>query len=41
MLINFFMALRNARIPVSITELLHLLEVLKNGLVYADVDEFY
>ena len=41
MLINFFMALRNARIPVSITELLHLLQVLKKGLVYADVDEFY
>ena len=41
MLINFFLALKKARIPVSITELLHLLEVLKARLVYADVDEFY
>jgi len=41
MLINFFFALKKARIPVSITELLQLLEVLKSKLVYADVDEFY
>ena len=41
MLINFFMELKKARIPVSITELLHLLEVLKARLVYADIDEFY
>ena len=41
MLINFFLELKKARIPVSITELLHLLEVLKAGLVYADIDEFY
>ena len=41
MLINFFLALKKARIPVSITELLHLLDVLKARLVYADVDEFY
>jgi len=41
MLINFFLALKKARIPVSITELLHLIEVLKARLVYADVDEFY
>jgi len=41
MLINFFLALKDARIPVSITELLHLLEVLKARLVYADIDEFY
>ena len=41
MLINFFFALKKARIPVSITELLHLLDVLKVRLVYADVDEFY
>ncbi len=41
MLINFFFTLKKARIPVSITELLHLLEVLKARLVYADVDEFY
>ncbi len=41
MLINFFLALKTARIPVSITELLHLLEVLSAKLVYADLDEFY
>ena len=41
MLINFFFALKKERIPVSITELLHLLDVLKARLVYADVDEFY
>ncbi len=41
MLINFFFALKKARIPVSITELLHLLEILKARLVYADIDEFY
>ena len=41
MLINFFLALKKARIPVSITELLHLLDVLKARLVYADMDEFY
>ena len=41
MLINFFMELNKARIPVSITELMHLLEVLKARLVYADIDEFY
>ena len=41
MLINFFFALKKARIPVSITELLHLLEILKERLVYADIDEFY
>jgi uncharacterized protein with von Willebrand factor type A (vWA) domain len=41
MLINFFLALKKARIPVSITELLHLLQILRARLVYADVDEFY
>tara|TARA_E500000331_G_scaffold27506_1_gene23378 strand:- start:1559 stop:2701 length:1143 start_codon:yes stop_codon:yes gene_type:complete len=41
LLINFFLALKKARIPVSITELLHLLEVLKVRLVYANMDDFY
>ncbi len=41
MLINFFLALKKARIPVSITELLTLHDVLKARLVYADIDEFY
>ena len=41
MLINFFLALKKTRIPVSITELLHLMDILKARLVYADIDEFY
>ena len=41
MLINFFLALKKTRIPVSITELLHLMDILKARLVYADMDEFY
>lgn len=41
MLINFFMELKKTRIPVSITELLQLIEVLKARLVYADIDDFY
>jgi len=41
MLINFFFTLKKARVPVSITELLHLLDILKARLVYADIDEFY
>lgn len=41
MLINFFLALKKARIPVSITELLHLMDILKARLVYADIDDFY
>lgn len=41
MLINFFFALKKVGIPVSITELMHLLEILKARLVYADIDEFY
>ncbi|MDA0978435.1 MAG: VWA domain-containing protein [Proteobacteria bacterium] len=41
MLINFFFTLKKERIPVSITELLHLMDVLKARLVYADMDEFY
>jgi len=41
MLINFFLVLKKARIPVSITELLALLDVLKARLVYADIDQFY
>jgi uncharacterized protein with von Willebrand factor type A (vWA) domain len=35
------MELKKTRIPVSITELLQLIEVLKARLVYADIDEFY
>ncbi len=41
MLVNFFMTLRNERLPVSLTELFALLECLKNNMAYADVDQFY
>ena len=41
MLINFFYALRDFGIPVSIKELLALLEALSQDLAFADVDEFY
>lgn len=41
MLIGFFYALRDARIPVSIQELLTLLEALRENLVGASLDEFY
>lgn len=41
MLINFFFGLKDAGIPVSIKELLVLLEGLERGLAFADIDEFY
>lgn len=41
MLIQFFFALREAKVPVTIREFLDLLNALENGLVYANVDEFY
>ncbi|MDG2141770.1 MAG: hypothetical protein P8K27_09770 [Gammaproteobacteria bacterium] len=41
MLINFFMALKKERVPVSFTELFALLECLKQNIVFGDVDEFY
>lgn len=41
MLINFFFALKKAKVPVSIRELLDLLEALNKRLVYANMDEFY
>lgn len=41
MLISFFQTLKRAGIPVSIKELLDLLEALKKQLAFADVDEFY
>lgn len=41
MLINFFYALKDIGIPVSIKELLVLLEALTQDLAFADVDEFY
>ncbi|WGL16371.1 VWA domain-containing protein [Microbulbifer bruguierae] len=41
MLIGFFLNLRRYQLPVSITELLSLLEALQQRLVYANLDEFY
>jgi len=40
-LINFFMALRNERLPVSFTELFTLLECLSRNVIFASVDDFY
>lgn len=41
MLINFFECLKQNKVPVSITELLDLLNALDNKLVFADTDSFY
>jgi len=41
MLINFFYALRSARLPVTIPEYLSLLEAIKQGVIGPSVDEFY
>ena len=41
MLINFFLTLRRYKVPVTIRELLDLLEALKQNVVYANVDDFY
>jgi uncharacterized protein with von Willebrand factor type A (vWA) domain len=41
MLINFFYHLRAARLPVSIKELLTLLEALKKGVIRPSIDDFY
>jgi len=41
MLINFFMTLKNERIPVSFTELFALLECLKKNIIFGNVEEFY
>ena len=41
MLIRFFMMLREAGVPVSLTELLALLEALKVGVASLSVEEFY
>jgi uncharacterized protein with von Willebrand factor type A (vWA) domain len=40
-LINFFFGLKESGVPVSIKELLVLLEALQRNLVFADIDEFY
>lgn len=41
MLINFFYTLRENRVPVTIREFMDLLQALKQGLAYANTDDFY
>lgn len=41
MLIKFFFALREHRVPVTIRELLDLIQALQAGLAYANIDDFY
>ena len=41
MLIDFFFALRAARLPVTIPEYLTLLEAIKQDVIEPSVDEFY
>ena len=41
MLIRFFLALHEGKVPVSIREFLDLLSVMRQGHVYADMDQFY
>ena len=41
MLIDFFTSLRKAEVPVTIKELLVLLEALKQRIAFASLDEFY
>jgi uncharacterized protein with von Willebrand factor type A (vWA) domain len=41
MLINFFLTLRKYKLPVTLRELMDLLEALKGKLVYANIDDFY
>lgn len=41
MLIDFFQEIRAARVPVSLKELLDLMEALEKRIVFADIEEFY
>lgn len=41
MLLNLFNEMRAARVPVSVRELLDLINALKHKVVFADMDEFY
>ena len=41
MLINFFLTLRKYKVPVTIRELMDLLQALQHKLVYANIDDFY
>lgn len=41
MFIDFFMTLKKHKVPCSLRELLDLIALLKNGVVFANVEEFY
>ncbi|RZJ39178.1 MAG: VWA domain-containing protein, partial [Brevundimonas sp.] len=41
MLLPFFTALRDAKVPVSMKEWLHLMEAMDKGLADGKVDDFY
>ena len=41
MLLDFFYGLRKGGLPVSINELLTLLETLKQHIAFASIDDFY
>ncbi|MFL0799540.1 MAG: VWA domain-containing protein [Agarilytica sp.] len=41
MLINFFSELKSAKVPVSLTELLTLIEAIQARLAFGSIDEFY
>ncbi len=41
MLIDFFLHLRSAKLPVSVKEYLLLLEALSKGVIGASIDDFY
>ncbi|MFT6913850.1 MAG: hypothetical protein ACJAWL_000136 [Motiliproteus sp.] len=41
MLIDFFSALRKERVPVTLKELLTLIEALEQGFAFADMEQFY
>jgi len=41
MLVGFFFSLKNGGVPVSIKELLTLMEALEKNLVFANIDDFY
>ena len=41
MLIDFFLKLKNAKVPVSIKEYLTLLEAMQKGVIGPSIDDFY
>ena len=40
MLINFFLTLRKYKVPVTIRELLDLVDSLRHRIVYSSIDDF-